>query len=115
MDKINVFGTEYIINFKTEKDHPKFEAADANGLCESYTNNIYIRIGYEKDDTAHDNIAEYKRKILRHELFHAIFHELGQRDYEQDERLVDMLAIVYPKIEKIMEQVKTIDVGENNT
>ena len=44
------------------------------------------------------------RKTVRHELFHAIFHEAGLDCYAEDEVLVDALAILFPKIEQLIKE-----------
>lgn len=103
---VNVFGTDYMIRVKTEEQEPKLKECDANGLAELYAKEIIIRTGYENEPTVYKNVEEFKLKVLRHELFHAIFHELGHDDYCEDEKLVNMLAVTYPKIEEIMQRAK---------
>lgn len=55
-----------------------------------------------------DNIAEYNKKVLRHEIIHAFLRESGlsgnsmQYDgaWAQCEEMVDWIAIQFPKILK---------------
>lgn len=105
---IDILGTPYNIKFATSKEYPKFELLDANGLGELYSKEIYIRTGYEADPNCFNNITEYREKVLRHEILHAIFHECGLTNYTEDETLIEFLAVQYPKIQAIMENVHKI-------
>lgn len=108
MSKINVLGTDYDVLVKSEKENPKLK--EANGLCEVYAQKIYIIDQNDrKDNATYENVDEYYHKVLRHELFHAIFAEAGLTDYLEDETLVEALAVLYPKIQKIMEQAESFD------
>lgn len=97
--KVNILGTQYNVIFDKETKSDKY------GVCERYAKEITI---YNQPFTGDDTAKCVERAIeqtLRHELFHAIFHEAGLDEYSEDETLVDCLAILYPKIEKIMESV----------
>lgn len=78
---------------------------DRYGDCDRYAKeiNIYLKT-FDNEDSCKciDKVID---KTVRHELIHAIFHEAGLDEYAEDETLVDCLAILYPKIEKIMESV----------
>ena len=105
---IDILGTPYNIKFVTGKEYPKLDLQDADGLTELYSKEIYIRTGYEDDPGVFNNIIEYREKVLRHELFHAIFHECGLDKYSKDEDLVNFLALQYNKIVSIMNKAKEI-------
>ena len=105
---IDILGTPYNIKFCTDKEYPKLESRGADGLCEQYSKEIIIRTGYEDDPDCFSNITDYREKVLRHEIFHAIFHECGLDKYSDDETLVNFLAIQYPKIKAIMDKAKDI-------
>ena len=109
---IDVLGTPYNIKFNTDKEYPKLQTRDADGLCEQYSKEIIIRTGYEDDPECYNNITDYREKVLRHELFHAIFHaifhESGLDKYSNDEDLVNFLALQYYKIESIMNKAKKL-------
>lgn len=98
---VDVLGTEYEIYIQGEKENPKLEGND--GICEWYTKSILIDTDSKNECDTFDNIDAYYHKVLRHEAFHALFHEAGLSDYAKDEKLVDALAILYPKMQKIME------------
>ena len=97
--KVNVLGTPYNVIFDDKTDTDKY------GICERYSKEIFI---YCKSFTGEDTckcVEKAMDKTIRHELFHAIFHEAGLDEYCEDETLVDCLAILYPKIQQIMESV----------
>lgn len=103
---IDILGVEYSVFVETEKENPKLIGND--GLCELYSKSIILDTSSKSDKEAFDNIEEYYHKVLRHECFHAIFAECGLDKYCRDEVLVDMLAFLYPRIEKIMKDAKKV-------
>ena len=101
--KINILGTDYEIKLLNEEEYPKLKAADAYGLAELYTKELIIDKSlsvpiHENEEVRHANLNELTRKIIRHEVIHAYFHEAGLSDYGDDEVLVDWLAIMLPKL-----------------
>lgn len=97
--KIDVLGTEYEILI--QNDNPKMK--DSDGFCEWVAKEIIITDSYRNDEDVLENIDDYIHKVIRHEAFHALFAEMGVKKWMQDEGLVDMLAMQYPKIRKIMD------------
>ena len=100
--KISIFGEEWdILTVSKDSMYDK----DNYGECDRWVRVIRINKDlYSEDDTT-DNVQECMAKVLRHEVFHAIFHEIGLECYAEDEILVDALAVIYPKIEKIIKQL----------
>ena len=97
--KVNILGTPYNVIFDDKTDTDKY------GICERYSKEIFI---YRKSFIGEDTckcVEKTMDKTVRHELFHAIFHEAGLDEYCEDETLVDCLAILYPKIQQIIESV----------
>lgn len=97
--KINILGTDYDIILDNE--NPKMK--DSDGFCEWVAKKIIITDSYRNDEDVLENIDEYIHKVIRHEAFHALFAEMGIKKWMQDEELVDMLAMQYPKIRAIMD------------
>lgn len=106
MMKVNVLGTEYTIEYIELKD----EGID--GYCDFSTQHIVIRS---------DNINELEdfefiqKKQLRHEVIHAFLNESGlQSNFEHanrwghEETMIDWIAIQFPKILKVFEELKII-------
>lgn len=105
--KINILGTEYNVKI-VPRTHKKME--DADGLAELYSKEILLCQDEKDDIDAFDNIESYYHKVLRHEAFHALFAEMGIRKWFDDEDLVDMLAMQYPKIKAIMDKCDSVNI-----
>ena len=101
-------GAEKNIIMKHEKDNPKLETC--NGLCEQYSKKIIINdFSEQKNDVmCVENVEDFGKKVLRHEVFHAFFGESGLRgssEYAEIEELIDWLAIQSPKIFKVFQEL----------
>lgn len=105
---INILGTKYQLVNQNEEENPKMK--DCSGLCEAYAKKIIIDTTPMQDPESLDNIDGYFHRVLRHEAFHAIFHETGWSKYHEDEDLVELLAILYPRIREIMDALDTMDI-----
>ena len=105
---INILGTGYEVIVDGED---QMQDKDNYGECDRYTKVIRINRDAFEGENLTRNIKGVIDKTIRHELFHAIFHEAGLDCYAEDEILVDALAILYPKIVKIME----VTAGEKNS
>lgn len=105
---IDILGTPYNIKFCTSREYPKFDIQNADGLAELYSKELYIRTGYEGEPQCYNNIVDYREKVLRHEVFHAIFHECGLDKYSDDEDLVNFLALQYSKIKCIIDKAEQL-------
>ena len=90
------------------EENPKLKKAI--GLCEQYSKKIILNdlAEAEEDDMAVEELDELRKKVLRHEIIHAFFGESGLRscsEYAENEELIDWIAIQFPKILKVFEQV----------
>ena len=111
MKKVNILGTEYEIRELTEKEFPALESNNAVGLCERFSKEIILDIehfGIPKPTNSED-FHLFKKQVLRHEIIHAFFHESGQTDYCEDEKLVEFLAIQIPKMFKVFEKLEILE------
>lgn len=99
---IDVLGTSYDL---TINGKDKMQDADNYGECDRYSKTIRINKDAFEGEGLTDNIQGVIDKTVRHELFHAIFHEAGLDCYAEDEVLVDALAILFPKIEQLIKEV----------
>ena len=107
---INILGTWYQVLNQTEEENSKI--FDKDGMCELYSKKLIIDTSTKNDKEAVENIDDYFHSVLRHECFHAIFHEIGHgADYCRDEALIDILASLYPKIRKIIDAVDNIKIN----
>lgn len=109
---LNILGTEYKVRI-VHRDNPKIE--DSDGMAELYSKELLLCQDEKEDKNVFDNIESYYHKVLRHEAFHAFFAEMGMRKYFEDEELVDMLAMQYPKIRAIMDRCDKANIYEVNT
>lgn len=100
--KISILGVEYEIIRQNANENPKMK--DCDGLCEWVTKKIIYSDDYRNDEDVLDDVDGYIHKVIRHEAFHALFVEMGIKKWYQDEELVDMLALQYPKIRRIMDE-----------
>ena len=105
--EIDDFGTHYTVQELTVEQSP-VKLADTEGYTELFSKEIILRTGYEDSPSTIKCVNDYKAKVLRHELMHAIFHECGLSNYCDDETLVEFLAIQFPKIQKILGQVEEV-------
>lgn len=106
--KVNILGTEYEIIKQTKSENSKLN--DNWGYTEPYSKKIILDndIGHDKSNDSAERQDLFAEKVLRHEIIHAFFTESGLRencDYATSEELVDWIAIQFPKIEKVLEQI----------
>jgi len=105
-EKIKVFDTKYTVRDIADKGF-QIKMIDKLGYTELYSKEIVLD-NLSNHPMAVNNIIELKKKVLRHELFHAVFHECGLTNYCDDEVLVEFLAGQFPKIAKIMAEADSI-------
>lgn len=103
---INILGVEYQI--KRDKDTiERLIQEGLDGECDLYEKIIYIKPSghmLSTEDTLESRTERYK-EVLRHEIIHAIFHESGLSQYEDDETLVDFIALQFPKMTNIFNNI----------
>ena len=96
--KLNICGNTWTIKVVPEDDS-KMVINKCNGLCESWERAIYIAdLSAVDDPKAYNNIELFVCKVLCHEIIHAVFFEMCQVDYYNDENLVDTLAFALPTL-----------------
>lgn len=113
--KVNILGVNYEIVLQSKSENPKLE--NAYGICETYSKKIVIdsEIGTDGNKDNLENIEAFRRKVVRHEIIHAFFHESGlsvNSDYAMNEELVDWIAFQFPKMFKVFAEINVIDVKD---
>lgn len=115
--KVNVLGTEYEIVQKDYSDEPLFEKRGIDGYCDDIDKIICV-CNMKTFPQWQDETEEYCKKAqnytLRHEIIHAFFNESGlqestaafQGGWAKNEEMVDWIAIQFPKIKKVFEELK---------
>lgn len=108
MKEVKILGTKYIIEFKKEEEEPKLERCD--GFVDCYSKKIVVG-RFEKDIMTVDDLEEYTKKVLRHEIIHAFLHESGLGENTKDERawatseeMVDWIALQFQKMKKAFKE-----------
>ena len=108
---VDILGTEYSIHKQSAKENSKLE--DNNGICEQYSKKIILNtLEEEKQDVmCVENVEEFEKKVLRHEIIHAYLGESGLRsssEWAENEEMVDWFAIQLPKIFKTFKELDVI-------
>jgi len=106
--RINILGTTYELSVQDRQTNSKLE--DAHGICEIYSKKIVIDDIKETPDT-YENLEEFRKKVIRHEIIHAFLAESGLRtnsDWAENEEMIDWFAIQFPKLLKIYEQLELL-------
>lgn len=106
---VNVLGTEYKI--KSNEDIYKTLMESQNtGECDMYAKVISIS---PQEFIVNDSREDVRKSIynicMRHEILHAFFHEAGVDKYSADETLVDFIAMQFPKMKELFEEVDCDD------
>lgn len=107
VEKVSILGQEYKLIEQTEQENPKLKGN--SGLCEWWSKELVFDFSDLDEPDTMDNIEEYKKNVIRHEIVHAFFHEAGlEKSYGRDETLVDWLALQIPKLVKSMQEAKCL-------
>lgn len=97
---VNVLGVPYTITEGDVNDFPALK--DCDGYCDTSTKEIVISDMSENANApdAKGNLPRYQRKVIRHELAHALLFESGLscNSWAENEEIVDWLAIQFPKL-----------------
>lgn len=102
--KFKVLDETYTLKYQSDAENYKLR--NANGITELYSKEIILDPGDTFSSIESINCVElYWERVLRHELIHAFFHELGLRSYCDDEFLVEVLAQKFPALDNILSQV----------
>ena len=101
--KINILGAEYEVLYQTEEENSKLRENDA--ICELYTKQI-ILAKKPHDIMDFDNIEEYWKKTLRHEIVHAFIFESGLsvNCNWNEELIADWIALQSSKLNEAFKQ-----------
>lgn len=99
---VSILGTEYGI-----EEDASLAKTQADGVTEQYSNRIKIRPIEDMltDECGEEEKERRYKEVLRHECVHAVFLESGLSDYCANEQLVDFIAVQFPKMLKIFQEV----------
>ncbi|CDB29270.1 uncharacterized protein BN490_00542 [Firmicutes bacterium CAG:137] len=103
---VSVLGTPYTIYQGDSVDFP--DLADCDGYCDTTIKTIIVSDMSESAGKpgAKADLEHYKRKVIRHELLHAVLFESGLscNSWGENEEIVDWFAIQFPKLEALFQQ-----------
>jgi len=109
----NILGVNYTIIYShDEKEYPLL--AECNGYTDFTIKTILVRDHWdsEEDGTAMKDLDVLIKKITRHEIIHAFLYESGLSNnskasdcWADNEEMVDWIAIQFPKMTEIFEQI----------
>ena len=105
--EVNILGTVYKILIDVpDEDMPE----GAYGCMDQSIRTIKVA-KFEKDRNSVQDLDEYRKKVLRHEIIHAFLYESGMWNnsgtaecWGMDETITDWFAIQSPKIFKAFEE-----------
>ena len=103
---VSVLGTPYTIYQGNSVDFP--DLADCDGYCDTTIKAIVVldMTEIEGKTGAKADLTHYQRKVIRHELLHAVLFESGlsANSWGENEEIVDWFAIQFPKLEALFQQ-----------
>ena len=104
---VDVLGTAYSIEHSNKVDDTNLENLD--GYCDSSIKKIIINT-FKDFPGAKEDLKEYEKEVIRHELIHAFLFESGLdgSSWAQQEEIVDWIALQFPKLLKAFETIKCI-------
>ena len=102
---IPVLGTVYGITEKSISEDAALEHCD--GYCDHSSKQIVVSNMLPESPNQLEDMEAYKKKVIRHEVIHAFFFEsgLGDNSYGKNEELVDWIAMQFPKIAEVFEEL----------
>ena len=108
MKKVNVLGTEYMIESRKKDGDPNLNNCD--GYCDDSVKLCVVE-DFEVSDGCKGNLNAYSNTVMRHELIHAFLSESGlsnSSDWAVNEEIVDWIALQFPKLLKAFEQADAL-------
>lgn len=106
---VSILGTQYKIIIIPENDY-RYKR-DSDGWCDSSSKELLL-FNFKQDLNSKRDLAEYQKKVLRHEIIHAFLYESGlsinsswSNSWAMNEEMIDWLAIQEPKIHKAFKEV----------
>lgn len=111
--KVNILGTEYTVERVSIEVEKRLN--DCDGFMDWTSKRIVVREETDIYEGTLENMNEYVKKILRHEIVHAFLVESGlhecsgkEESWALSEAMVDWVARQGPKIYKAWQEAKAI-------
>ena len=104
---VNVLGTEYSIKFVPEEELLEI---NSDGTTDRSVKLIRVAVFTPQKDSVED-LAEYQRHVLRHEITHAFLYESGLSgcscsvdSWATNEEMIDWIACQHNKLHAAFEK-----------
>lgn len=103
---VNILGTRYSYYERTLAEDEYLKHCD--GYCDKTSKTIVVRTDLTSDL---NDIEVYRKKVIRHEIIHAFLNESGlvenweHKQWGQDETFIDWVAIQFPKILAVFQEL----------
>lgn len=114
--EVHILGTLYKILIVEESDYRYSKEAD--GWCDTSVKELLV-FNFKQSVESIRDLAEYQRKVIRHEIIHAFLYESGlwqnslnSGAWAKNEEMVDWLAIQAPKIFRAFREAGVDDFEE---
>ena len=109
---VYILGTQYNIKLISEADDPMLKTLV--GYTDQTVHKIVVKLIEKQSDTV-QNVADYSKNIMRHEIIHAFLFESGLGTcaneidcWAKNEEMVDWFAYQSPKIFKLFQQLNCL-------
>lgn len=104
---VEVLGTDYSIVQSNKVNDLNLENND--GYCDTSIKRIVIDT-FNDSPGSKQNLDEYKKQVIRHELIHAFLFESGLDgcSWAKDEEIVEWIACPFPKLLKVFEDCNAL-------
>ena len=110
---VSILGTQYKIVIIPEGDY-RYKR-DADGWCDNSSKELLL-FNFTQDINSKKDLAEYQKKVLRHEIIHAFLYESGLdvnslsgSAWAKNEEMVDWMAIQMPKIYQAYKEAEALE------
>lgn len=110
---VNILGTIYTVERLSVERESRLN--DADGFTDWTTKRIVAREESDLYEGTLENMSEYVKKVIRHEIVHAFFLESGLHEcsggsdaWASNEAMVDWFARQGPKIYKVWQEAEAI-------
>lgn len=102
--EILILGTIYKLIEHTKEEDKLLEECD--GYCDYSTKQIVIDKFVWGGSADPKNPTVYRNKVIRHEIIHAYFYESGLFEQFKDEKIVDWIAMQFPKFARVFSSIE---------
>ena len=104
---VDVLGTVYSIEQSNQIVDDNLNNMD--GYCDHSIKKIVIDT-FNNSPGSMQNLDEYRKQVIRHELIHAFLFESGLdgNSWAKEEEIVDWIACQFPKLMKTFEDADAI-------